>query len=44
MYRDYGDSVASSQVLLDEHLKFEETAKVCHIPAGLFSILQTGNC
>ena len=27
-YQDYGDSSPSTQVLLDEHYKFEEVAKV----------------
>ena len=28
-YKEYGDSMGSTQVLLDEHVKFEEALKVC---------------
>lgn len=27
-YKEYGDSMGSTQVLLDEHVKFEEALKV----------------
>ena len=30
-YKEYGDSAPSTQVLLEEHTKFEEAVKVCTI-------------